>query len=108
AEFGVCAACASGQVATTDRTGCEYCPDGQIKSGVTCVGPADLSFSCSPITYASFGVCNSCPGNQVANTDYTGCEDCPAGTIQAAQGCIGPGEAGFDCLGNEAAMDGQC
>jgi hypothetical protein len=89
---GVCTNCLGGQVplSPTDRTNCEYCPNGTVKhppgTGTTALAaantqdptatciPADCKCGCGE--WAFRGFCLVC-GSGSPKADKTGCEPCP-------------------------------
>jgi 6-phosphogluconolactonase (cycloisomerase 2 family) len=78
----LCDICPPGTIASTNGNSvCEACPSGYISpDGLVCI-------ACNPGTYASAGVCVSCPaGTQQPLSAQTNCTSCPLGTYGASSG----------------------
>lgn len=90
AKNGTCFICPNGMIGNLLKTGCSYCPSGEVKfpSGddnpnavcVNAVGSSGCGVA-GDASYARDGVCLMCPTGKVGDSFKIDCVDCPDGSV---------------------------
>lgn len=90
AKNGTCFVCPQGMIGNLLKTGCSYCPPGDVKfppsddnPNAVCVNAVGSS-GCGvagDVSYARDGVCRMCPTGKVGDSFKIDCVDCPDGSM---------------------------